>query len=53
MQCKAHPEHSLEIGGSLVQVYHDDATQEVVVLTSIDRTAYTESFVVLEYIKEV
>ena len=38
---------------SAVQVYHDDATQEVVVLTSIDRSAYTETYIVLEYVKAV
>ncbi len=37
---------------SSVQVYHDDATQEVVVLTSIDRSSYTETYIVLEYVKE-
>jgi hypothetical protein len=37
---------------SSVPVYHDDATQEVVVLTTVDRSAYTETFVILEYVKE-
>jgi len=34
-------------------VYHDDDTQEVVIITSIDRTAYTETYVILEYVKAV
>lgn len=35
------------------EVYHDDATQEVVVTTTVDRSLYTETYIVLEYIKEV
>lgn len=35
------------------EVYHDDATQEVVVTTTVDRTAYTETYIVLEYVKAV
>ena len=37
---------------SSVQVYHDDATQELVITTASDMTSFTESFVVLEYVKE-
>lgn len=33
------------------EIYHDDATQEVVVTTTVDRTAYTETYVILEYVK--
>ena len=35
------------------EVYHDDAAQEVVVTTTVDRSLYTETYIVLEYIKEV
>lgn len=35
------------------EVYHDDATQEVVVTTTVDRSLYTETYIVLEYVKAV
>jgi hypothetical protein len=36
-----------------VPVFYDDATQELVITTDSDMTSFTESFVVLEYIKAV
>ena len=36
-----------------VTVFYDDATQEVVITTASDMTSFTESFVVLEYVKAV
>ena len=44
---------TIQLTDSSLQVYHDDATQEVVILTTVDRSAYTETFVILEYIKAV
>ncbi len=44
---------TIPLPDSSVQVYHDDATQEVVVLTTVDRSDYTETFIILEYVKEV
>ena len=37
---------------SSVQVYHNDATQELVITTASDMTAFTETYIVLEYVKE-
>jgi hypothetical protein len=36
-----------------VPVFYDDATQELVITTDSDMTSFTESFVVLEYVKEI
>ena len=36
-----------------VPVFYDDATQELVITTDSDMTSFTESFVVLEYVKAV
>ena len=36
-----------------VPVFYDDATQELVITTAYDMTYFTESFVVLEYVKEI
>ena len=36
-----------------VPVFYDDATQELVITTASDMTSFTESFVVLEYVKEI
>lgn len=36
-----------------VPVFYDDATQELVITTASDMTSFTESFVVLEYVKAV
>lgn len=44
---------TIQLTDSSLQVYHDDATQEVVILTTVDRSAYTETFVILEYVKAV
>lgn len=44
---------TIQLTDSSLQVYHDDATQEVVVLTTVDRSAYTETYIVLEYVKAV
>jgi hypothetical protein len=36
-----------------VPVFYDDDTQELVITTAYDMTSFTESFVVLEYVKEI